>query len=132
MSEPVLHQIAHDVDASGQIIGTRCEGCDWSSKTVLVPGTAVIIHDQVQGLVHDHADWVSIEQPSGRAYCPCGQPRQQRLDETSMMALGVSLLHLLEHRFEWRPDSPEDHSRFFDLAQRVGEDIGAFLEERSS
>lgn len=132
MSETAQHQIAHDVDASGRIISTRCEGCDWSSNAVLVPGTAVIIHDQVQGLVHDHAEWVSIEQPSGRSYCPCGQPMEQRLDETSMMALGVSLLHLLRHRFGWEPRSPEDHRRFFDLAQRVGEDIGVFLEERSS
>lgn len=129
MNQGAHHQITHHRESDKGAIDTYCTGCSWSTSAVLFPGQAVLVHDETLGVIHNHADWVPIEQPSGRAYCPCGHPLEQRLDADEMLSLENHLLDHLSQQTGWRPVSDEDRSRVTSLAMQVGDLLGDFIDE---
>lgn len=129
MKQDTRHQILHHIEVDRGAIDTYCAGCSWVTSAVLFPGQAVLVHDEALGLVHDHTAWVPTEQPSGRAYCPCGHPLKQRLDVTEMSSLEGHLLDYLSQNNNWRPVSDMDRDRVLSLAMQVGDLLGDFIDE---
>lgn len=90
MTETVTKKHETYVFGAKVIDGTRCNGCEWKTNSVLYGPEATIAHDQELGITHDCNNWKSYN-VQDKVLCQCGK---NTLDELTAFKTKITELFL--------------------------------------